>query len=283
MNITDAIEAAIGVPVAAVEPMGGGCVGDVYRVRTRSDLELVAKVDASGQKHLVVEGFMLQFLASESRLPVPELIHCDRHLLLMEMLPGESSFDYRSETHAAELLADLHSITAPSFGFSQDTLIGGLIQPNPWAQSWLEFFKDHRLRYMADQAVQAGRLPRSVLVRLLRFSERLPEWLSEPSQPSLIHGDVWTTNVLAQSGAISGFVDPAIYYAHPEIELAFITLFSTFGARFFERYGAIRPIEAGFFEERSVIYNLYPLLVHVRLFGGSYVSAVDQTLARFGY
>jgi fructosamine-3-kinase len=88
--------------------------------------------------------------------------------------------------------------------------------------------------------------------------------------------------VLSKGGRIAGFVDPAIYYADAEIELAFSTLFSTFGEAFFKRYGEIRPLREGFFEERRDIYNLYPLLVHARLFGGSYAQSVDSVLTRFG-
>jgi fructosamine-3-kinase len=93
---------------------------------------------------------------------------------------------------------------------------------------------------------------------------------------------MWGGNVLAQKGQITGFVDPAIYYADAEIELAFSTLFSTFGDDFFSRYQEHRPLAPGFFEERRDIYNLYPLLVHVCLFGGSYVNSVDAILKRFG-
>ena len=94
---------------------------------------------------------------------------------------------------------------------------------------------------------------------------------------------MWGGNVLVREGRIAGFVDPAIYYADAEIELAFSTLFSTFGEPFFARYGEIRPMRPGFFEQRRDIYNLYPLLVHTRLFGGHYAGAVKRTLKRFGY
>ena len=86
-----------------------------------------------------------------------------------------------------------------------------------------------------------------------------------------------------REGRIAGFVDPAIYYADAEIGLAFSTLFSTFSDAFFARYGEIRPMRPGFFEERRDIYNLYPLLVHARLFGGHYASSGERTLKRFGY
>lgn len=118
--------------------------------------------------------------------------------------------------------------------------------------------------------------------RIEALCARLGEWLEEPARPSLIHGDLWGGNVLAADGRISGFIDPAIYYADPEIELAFTTLFGTFGDAFFRRYGELRPLRARFFEERRDLYNLYPLLVHVRLFGGEYVSQVEAILRKFG-
>jgi fructosamine-3-kinase len=88
---------------------------------------------------------------------------------------------------------------------------------------------------------------------------------------------------LVDNDRVTGFLDPAIYYADAEIELAFSTLFGTFGDPFFARYEALRPLEPGFMDTRRDIYNLYPLLVHVRLFGGSYVRSVDGILRRFGF
>ena len=169
-----------------------------------------------------------------------------------------------------------------AFGLERDTLIGGLPQPNPRTESWLVFFRDRRLQYMAREAHRAGRLPAAVLGRVESLAGRLDEWIDEPPHPALIHGDMWTGNVLCHGGRISGFVDPAIYYADPEIELAFSTLFGTFGDSFFGRYNELSPLRPGFFGERKDLYNLYPLLVHVRLFGGSYVGGVERILSRFG-
>ncbi|MBX7253467.1 MAG: fructosamine kinase family protein, partial [Candidatus Promineofilum sp.] len=119
--------------------------------------------------------------------------------------------------------------------------------------------------------------------RVERLAGHLDHWLTAPAAPSLIHGDVWTTNVLARGGRITAFLDPAISFADAEIELAFIGLFGTFGRAFYQRYHALRPIAPGFFEERRDLYNLYPLLVHVRLFGGSYVGQVERVLADYGF
>jgi fructosamine-3-kinase len=277
-----AIHAATGQVVSGIDPLGGGCVSEVYGIYLENGQRLVAKYDEEATASLLVEAFMLNYLAEQTRLPVPKVLLSSEHLLLLEYVESSSRFTPDAERHAAEILAELHGIDSPGFGFAQDTVIGGLRQPNMHAPSWLEFFRDQRLMYMAIEAVREGRLPLGTLSRIERMCGRLDDWLIEPPRPSLLHGDVWTTNVLADGDHITSFLDPAIYFGHPEIELAFIRLFGTFGQPFYDRYHQIRPIASGFFEERCHIYNLYPLLVHVRLFGGSYVSSVHQTLGRFG-
>jgi fructosamine-3-kinase len=258
-------------------------VGDVYAGQLADGRRVVAKFDSSDAPRLDREAYMLRYLAEHSQLPVPEVYYNAPHILVMAFLEGRSQFDPTAQAHAAELLAALHAVTATAYGLERDTLIGGLHQPNPPTDSWTEFFRDQRLRYMARAAAQSGRLPAAIFHRVERFAGKLERWLEEPEAPALLHGDVWTTNVLSHAGRITGFLDPAVYYGHPEMELAFITLFGTFGEPFFRAYHAARPIAPGFFEERRDIYNLYPLLVHVRLFGGAYVDSVAGTLSRFGF
>lgn len=283
MDIRSEISVAAGRQLVDIEPIGGGCVSEVYRVRLTDGKCLVAKFDEDATTSLPIEAFMLAYLAEHTQLPVPAVHSISNRLLLMDFVPGESHFSPDAERHAAELLAALHDLTSPTYGFTRDTLIGGLHQPNPPTTSWLDFFRDQRLLYMSGEAARVGRLPSSLQNRIEHLCVNLDRWLFEPVRPSMIHGDVWTTNILATGGRITAFLDPAIYFAHDEIELAFTTLFHTFGRAFYDRYEEIRPINAGFFEERRDLYNLYPLLVHVRLFGGSYVSTVERTVARFGF
>ncbi len=275
-----AAEQALGVDVRTVRALSGGCVGEVYRAELADGRTVVVKADAGSEPRLDVEGFMLSYLHAHSRLPVPQVYHSTPRLLIMEFVEGDSRFSAKAQDHAAELLADLHGVRQEQFGLERDTLIGGLHQPNPLAGAWIPFFREHRVVYMAEEAARAGQMDRQMLVRVQRFAEKLEDLLEEPEYPSLLHGDVWTTNVLAAGSRITAFLDPAVYAGHPEIELAFITLFGTFGDAFFARYDSLRPIRPGFFEQRRDIYNIYPLLVHVRLFGGGYVSGVDQVLRR---
>jgi len=281
--LAEAVEAHLGERLLSARLLGGGCIGEVYKVEMGDGTKLVAKVDREGESHLEREAYMLRYLRERSELPVPTVFHDSERLLLMEFVEGSSRFSAVAERDAAELLAGLHDVTAEAYGHERDTLIGSLDQPNPWTESWVEFFRDRRLLYLARIAHEAGQLPMEDLGKVMRLAERLDEYLEEPERPSLVHGDVWSANVLAEGDRITAFLDPAIYHADPEIELAFIALFNTFGERFFRRYGELREIRPGFFEERRHLYNLYPLLVHVYFFGGHYVGSMEATLGRLGF
>jgi fructosamine-3-kinase len=279
--VAEGVEAHLGERMLSVHPLGGGCIAEVYRAELEEGTPLVAKVDRNGESHLEREAYMLRYLRQKSELPVPEVYHGSETLLLMEFIEGSTRFTEGAERHAAELLAGLHGITADSYGHERDTLIGALDQPNPPTKSWAKFFRDHRLLYIALLAYEAGRLPVEDLLRVERLAERLDALIEDPNPPALIHGDVWSANVLARGDRITAFMDPAIYYADPEIELAFISLFDSFGRPFFDRYQEIQPIRNGFFEVRRDLYNLYPLLVHTYYFGGGYLGSVRNTLDRF--
>ena len=281
--MSQGIEVSLGERLRSARPLGGGCIGEVYKAELSDGSTVVAKVDRAREAHLEREGYMLRYLAANSELPVPEVYHASEELLLMEFVEGSSRFSDGAEHHAAELLAELHEVTASAYGHERDTLIGSLEQPNPWTESWVDFFREQRLIYLAKIAHEAGRLPDEELSRVYRLAENLEGLIGEPNPPALIHGDSWSANVLAKGNRITAFLDPAIYHADPEIELAYISLFNSFGGAFFERYEEIRSIRDGFFEARRDLYNLYPLLVHVYFFGGGYLGSVQRTLDRFGF
>jgi fructosamine-3-kinase len=275
------IEQVTGRRIASSRPLSGGCIGEVYRLHLSDGSDWVAKIGTPGSG-LALEGRMLGHLRDHGA-PAPEVLHADDTLLLMTCLPSGDSLGPRVQEHAAHVIAALHDNTGPTFGFDWDTVIGGLHQPNPKTDCWVPFFRDRRLMFMAGEAARVGRLPPAMLARVEALAARLDDYLEEPAHPSLLHGDLWTGNVLAHEDRVSGLIDPAIYWGHPEIELAFSTLFGTFNEIFFNRYHELRPIRPGFFEERRDLYNLYPLLVHVRLFGAGYLGGVERILRRMGF
>lgn len=282
MSIKVAIGSALGRDVASIDPLSGGCVGEVYRVQLADDTTLVAKVDSSATAALSIEGWMLTYLFEHTALPVPRVLHAADDLLIMEWIESSGS-PGGAETHAANLLAQLHHIHAgEGFGLERDTLIGGLPQPNGWCDSWVEFYAEKRLVEMARQAEEAGRIDAALRRRVDSLACTLDRYIDEPEVPSLIHGDVWSGNVLVKGDRVAAFIDPAIYHADAEVELAFIDWLSCFGQTFFRRYDELRPIRDGFWQQRRTIYQLYPQLVHARLFGGGYVSEVDRALRHIG-
>jgi fructosamine-3-kinase len=281
MTLADRIEQLIGQRPSRIAALGGGCIAPVHRCDMPNGERIVAKQPSPGRT-LDCEAWMLRYLADHTALPVPAVIAAAPDLLLLEYVDSGDAMDARAEVHCAELLAALHAIRGAQFGFTRNTLIGPLDQPNPPAARWLDFFRDHRLLHRARAAHEAGRLPGRLLARIETLAGRLDRWIEEPARPALIHGDCWSGNVLVKAGRVAGFIDPAIHWAHPEIELAFGTLFGPFGDAFFRRYAELAPLASGFFEARRDLYNLYPLLVHVQLFGGEYANSVARTLDQFG-
>ncbi len=273
------VEQVTGRRPTRVTPLGGGCIAQVYKVELAGGGALVAKLAPAGG--LAEEGRMLADLARLSDLTVPAVLQADDDLLLLDYVESAGRLDRSAQAHAAELLAALHNIAGPGFGYERDTLIGPLVQPNPWTGTWLAFFRDQRLLAMGRRARETGKLTAETFQRLESLCGKLERYIEEPPAPSLMHGDLWDGNILVRDGRIAAFLDPAIYYGHPEIELAFTTLFGTFGEAFFARYGELRPIAPGFFEARRDLYNLYPLLVHTALFGGHYGASVDRILRRY--
>jgi len=278
------LKTALGSPVTETAPLpvGFGLTGLAVRLDDGRHLAVKARSGESGPS-LEIEGYMLGELARLSDLPVPHVYIAEADLLVMDFIENDGGpITPAVERDAARLLSALHATPRESFGYARDTLIGPLAQPNPESSLWVPFFRDHRLLHMARAAQDEGRLPAAFLSRIERLAERLDDYLLEPHFPSLLHGDLWTGNVLVDGSRIAGFVDPAISCGHPEIELAFTTMFGTFGDAFFDTYEGLAPLEPGFQDLRRDLYNLYPTLVHVRLFGASYVSGIDCTLARLG-
>ncbi len=267
---------------AVMEPrmFANGHGTDIYLADFRDGGgRIVIKRARQPEAALDLEGWMLEYLADRN-LPVPK-VHCaEKSLLIMDYVRDSGRVTPAVEEDAARHLARLHAVKSFQYGLDRDTLIGALNQPNTLSDDWLSFFRDYRLMHMARKGFEEGSLPIDLVKKIERIAGSLDKWITGAAPPSLIHGDLWSGNVLTGATGVNAFIDPAIYYADPEIELAFIALFSTFGERFFKRYEELSGIRQGFFEVRREVYALYPLLVHARLFGGAYIEKIGQIASR---
>jgi fructosamine-3-kinase len=274
----------LGQAVSRRTPLSGGCIADVARLDLADGRSVVEKRARGGEGNdLALEAWMLRYLAERSSLPVPEVLEATADRLVMSYVPHDVGGPTQAaEIDAADKLAALHAIRGARFGLERDTLIGPLPQPNGELDSWVDFFRERRLLLMTRRAAAGGRLPDGFARRLEQLAGRLDTLLEEPAAPALLHGDAWSGNLLFRGERLVACIDPAIYYGHPEIELAFTTLFGPFGESFYGAYAERAGIAPGFFEERAALYNLYPLLVHAHLFGSSYLAPIDRTLRRHG-
>lgn len=197
--------------------------------------------------------------------------------LLLEQV--ELGSDSHSGATMGRGLAELHSVTSSHHGGHADNFIGTLRQLNPDTVSWPEFYRDARIRPQVDLGVRSGRIPSSLACLLdalcVRMSELLPE-----SRPSLLHGDLWGGNWSGVRGGGASIYDPAIYYGSSEVDLAMSELFGGFPSSFYAAYDSVRGVPAGY-EERRPLLQLYPVLVHVNLFGGGYVGQARRIVERY--
>ncbi|WP_137283238.1 fructosamine kinase family protein [Halorussus salinisoli] len=283
-SIRERVGDSLGVGVEAIAELDGGEVGRVHRVALADGRTVAAK---TGDTPLDVEAFMLSFLADRG-LPVPDLYHRSDDLLVMEYVEGDAEFTPAVERDAAHHLAELHGErpreSNPSFGFPRDTLTGPYRQPNPWTESWVAFVRDRRLGHFAGMAREAGVLSSGLADRIDALARNLDSWLPDSPPASLIHGDVWANNLVVGEGRVRAFLDPACYFGHAEVELAYVDFAGSFGDAFFEGYDDERGIDAGFFDGRRDVYQLIPLLEHLLYFEDeSYAAEIERRLVEIGY
>jgi fructosamine-3-kinase len=278
----DKLSALCGVNFTKMAPAGSGLGVKIYHLETAEKERFFVKHNISGTARPELEGWMLRQLENAG-MPIPQILYCDEDYLILEFVEGSTSLSGEAQIHAARLMAELHKTTGSRYGLEKDTVIGALEQPNQQTENWADFFRQWRLVYSAERAYEEGQLDLGTFERIEKRAGNLEDFLTGEEKPCLVHGDMWGGNLIAQGGKVKAFIDPAIYYASHETELAFAGLFGCFGQGFYYAYNEILPIAPGFFETRMHLYNLYPLLVHVRLFGRAYLPKTEASLRMLGY
>jgi fructosamine-3-kinase len=278
--VNDLVEAAVrealGDPAIAlnrVVPTGGGCINNAARVETTAGVFFAKWNDACPDDLFEREADGLREMgAAESGLAIPRVFGAwgprdgRPAMIVMEYLPpGRTTGD---DEALGRGLARLHRRTAARFGFGVRTYCGATPQENDWTPAWIDFFRERRLRTLlrlieGQRTLSSG--DRRVYERML---DRLPELLAHDPAPALIHGDLWSGNVVRTTRG-PGLVDPASAYTDREMEFGITTLFGGFGERFWGAYEEEWPLPPGW-RERNPLYQLYHLLNHYFLFGGHY-------------
>ncbi len=280
------VERALAQRIGAVSRVSGGDINDAFELVLEGGQGAFLKTNAHAVPSMfAVEARGLAFLEQAGALRIPRVLaHSSEHaagphFLVLELIrPARPQRGF--DEALGRGLAALHRSGAPSFGLDEPNFIGRLAQVNRPHASWAEFYRVERLEAQLELALAAGRLPPALRRDFERLFERLPELVGDPEAPARLHGDLWSGNLHVDEQGAPCLIDPAVYGGHREVDLAMMRLFGGFSERVFAAYQEAFPLAAGH-ASRVALYQLYPLLVHVNLFGGSYVSAVQRALSEY--
>lgn len=287
-SLSGGIEAALGDAVLELSPIAGGDINRAYRGRLRCGESVFVKThDAPPTGMYLREAEGLQFITCDDGPRIPRVRWAgDRGdaakgapaMLVLELIEGGPPGRDHDE-RLGRGLAAIHAARCERFGLPRDNFIGSLPQNNQRTDDWAQFYTERRLSPLLSRAVDAGHVPVTMVAQFERLLGRMDQHVGDPEPPSRLHGDLWGGNAMVDGAGQPVLIDPAVYGGHREVDLAMMRLFGGFSARCFAAYAEAYPLQSGH-EQRVALYQLYPLLVHVNLFGGSYLGSLRRALAQ---
>jgi len=260
-------------------PVSGGDINRAFRLDDGMHQFFIKTNSSERLQMFEAEQYGLEEIRRSGSIRAPRPIVCgiaaDQAFIVMEYLDLSGQPD---ALRLSQEIASLHLLTQDKFGFAIDNTIGSTPQPNSGSDDWVNFWQKHRLGYQLSLARRNG-LGSELFDSGMRLNERLGQFFSGYTPlASLLHGDLWGGNMGTDDKGNPVIYDPACYYGDHEADLAMMELFSSPGKRFFEAYNEVFPIDDGYSQRRE-LYNLYHILNHANLFGGSYAARARQMIA----
>ncbi len=265
-QLAEAAAALLGGALRDAGAVHGGCLSQIVYIALADGREAIVK----GGGAALIEAAMLKVIAATGA-PAPEVYAAVDGILVMEAMPADGGLSSAWES-LGRALATLHAAKGNACGWPDDYAFSSVAIENGRMKSWPAFWAERRLLPGCPHVTST--LARRIEALAADMANRLPELLA----PSLLHGDLWGGNILASGARVTAFIDPACYYGHVEVDIAMLNLFDHPSPAFYEAYGALEPG----WKERLIIYQLWPALVHLRLFGRGYRGMVEGLLSRAG-
>ena len=272
-EIITKVEKETGIKIKSVSSLSGGCISDAYKVSDESGKNYFLKLNSSPKDLFIKEANGLRELKKAKAIRVPEVILCKDDFLLTEFISqGNRSKNFFEDF--GRKFAELHKYRGEKFGFYENNYIGSNPQINIPDQnegnSWTEFYFNKRILYQYQLAEQNGYATNELKNGILKLEKQIEKILGDSDEsPSLLHGDLWGGNYIADENGNPCLIDPAVYYGHREADLAMTKLFGGFSPAFYNSYNETFPLEEDY-EYRENIYKLYHILNHLNLFGRTY-------------
>ncbi len=264
--------------------VGGGSINNTFQVKINHNIKYFLKLNSVKKYPGLFEKEKngLDFLAKHKIFHLPAVIACDamddRQILLLEWINSGLKSEQFWEQFG-EQLAKQHKVTNSHFGFIEDNYMGALTQLNKQCENWIDFFIHCRLQPQIKMATEKSLLKTKHLTAFEKLFLRLMDIFNEEN-PALLHGDLWSGNFICNENSRPVLIDPAVYFGHRSMDLAMTTLFGGFDKLFYEAYHHHFSFP-GNYHEQWEICNLYPLLIHLNLFGSGYLREIENTLQKF--
>ncbi|WP_250122590.1 fructosamine kinase family protein [Chroococcidiopsis sp. CCMEE 29] len=261
--------------------VSGGCINQGYAV-TGNNYTYFVKLNSSSQVAMFeAEALGLQQMLETATIRVPKPIcwgTADKSAYIVLEWLELGRGDTKAWQEMGRQLAAMHSRSSSNkgFGWEQNNTIGSTPQINSWTKNWAEFYAQHRLGYQFQLAKRrGGHFPQQQ-----ELLAAIPQLLADRQpQPSLVHGDLWGGNAAFTATGEPVIFDPAAYFGDREVDVAMTELFGGFPAAFYRGYNDSLPLDSGY-EWRKLLYNLYHILNHFNLFGGSYESQANRMISQ---
>lgn len=273
----------LNISISSVSPVGGGSINQAFCLQTSEKKYFIKYNTSAAHPNMFsseFEGLQLMLQTKTIHIPNSEYFFEGKiySFILLEWIE-QKAYEENFWRSFAEKLAEMHKNTASKFGLHFDNYMGSLPQNNSQRDSFTDFFIENRLEPQFTLARNHGFLSS----KQIRQAEKLYKELNAIfpyEKPALVHGDLWSGNFMNDQKGEAVLIDPAVYFGHREIDIAMTTMFGGFSSEFYHAYAQTFPMENGW-EQRLKFYNIYPILIHINLFGASYLPSLEKILSKF--
>ncbi|RCW77488.1 fructosamine kinase family protein [Saliterribacillus persicus] len=269
--------------IKKMERVSGGDINDAYFVQTNEQAYFIKVNQDVPRDFFEIEANGLQAIKDTKTIKVPEVYFYnqpeqdEKALLILEWIEKGSPNASSSKLLGEQLAKMHHPQKDKKFGAPHDTFVGEITQENGWYEDWLGYYKEKRLTPQLNLGIENGRIQAGRRKKLEKLINQLDKYIEAHPPVSLLHGDLWGGNWMADKNGTPYLIDPSLLYGDHAFELAFTELFGGFGNDFYTRYQDIFPLPPHY-EEVKEIYQLFYLLVHLNIFGEGYGASVDRIL-----
>ena len=259
----------------------GGSINDVYECSTKSVRFVIKINDIKQYPHMFEKEEQGLALLNSSKFRIPNVLNIGAYenisYLILEYIDDKGNTI--NEAAFGSKLAEMHLLSSKKFGLDHDNYIGSIPQKNQSRLTWCDYYQSMRLEPLIKQSFDKGLLNKNTLHSFDKLYLELEQHIPIET-PSLLHGDLWQGNIICDENSMPVLIDPAVYYGHREIDLAMLLLFGDISEQTIDAYNSKYPLEH-YWRNRMDMHQLYPLLVHLILFGNSYFGAINNVLRKY--